>query len=58
MLPILSESPGPTGGYQVAKTQGGVLSGLLQDNAQLARTQEDLIFMQGVENFLVAERRG
>jgi len=56
MLPILHESPRPTGGYQAAEAQGGVLSELMQDNAQFVRTQEDLDFMQNIENVLVAER--
>jgi hypothetical protein len=50
MLPILSESRRPTGGYQAAEAQGGMLSELLQDNAQFVRTQEDLVFMQNIEN--------
>jgi hypothetical protein len=56
ILPLLSESPKPRGGYQAAEAQGGVLSELLQENAQFVRRQEDAAFMQNVENVLVAER--
>ena len=54
--PILLESPRPTGGYQAAKAQGGMLSELIQDNAQFVQRQEDPLFVQNIENILIAEQ--
>jgi len=56
MLPLLSESPRPIGGYHAVEAQGGVLSELLQNNAEFVRSQENVAFVQNVESVLVAER--
>jgi hypothetical protein len=56
MHPILLESPKPTGGYQAAEAQGRMLSELIQDNAQFVQRQEDPLFIQNMEIFLLLSR--
>jgi len=48
--------PRPIGGYHAVEAQGGVLSELLQNNAEFVRSQENVAFVQNVESVLVAER--
>jgi hypothetical protein len=55
IVPFLSESPKPIGRYQVVEAQGRELSTLLQENTQFVRRQENVIFIQNVEEVLVRE---
>jgi hypothetical protein len=48
-LLILLELPKPVGGYQFVEEQGGVLSILIQDNAEFVRRQENRDFIGYIE---------
>ena len=48
--------PRPIGGYHAVEAQGGVLSELLQNNAEFIQSQENVAFVQNVESVLVAEQ--
>lgn len=52
----MSKSPKLIGRYQAVKAQGGVLSTLLQENAEFVQSQENVAFIENVEQLLVGKQ--